>query len=283
MKIWIGPVLLVIGLLVVFGVDTNRDAATSTVTEAGQAVKTDGNRRTPVIVELFTSEGCSSCPPADDVLARLDKTQPVPGAEIIALSEHVDYWNRLGWADPYSSAQFSARQSKYAQTFGNDDIYTPQMIVDGQIEFVGSNMGKALDAITRAARSPKATVQVTPVGSQAEAKDGAIQLRVQVENCPQVSAGDVAEVMLAVTENDLRSNVARGENAGRKLSHSAVVRKLISIGSVDSQGGNAFTAEPNVLLDRGWKRDRLRAVVFVQERASRRILGAAVISLAGIR
>ncbi len=99
------------------------------------------------------------------------------------------------------------------------------------------------------------------------------------EHCPQASSGDVAEVMLAITENELRSNVARGENAGRKLSHTAVVRKLISIGSVDSQGGSGFTAEPNVRLERGWKRGRLRAVVFVQERASHRILGAAAIGL----
>ena len=234
---------------------------------------------TPVIVELFTSEGCSSCPPADALLIQLERTQPVSGTEVIALGEHVDYWNHLGWADPYSSAALSARQGEYAQAFGKDGVYTPQMIVDGQTEFVGSNMDRAREAISNAARAPKASVQVSLAANATERKTNGIGFSVRVENMPAVSSGDTAEVMLAITESDLRSQVARGENAGRSLRHIAVVRQFKVIGSVNTAEG-AFTAEPIVTIANGWKRANLRAVVFVQERASRRVLGAKAIELA---
>ncbi len=236
----------------------------------------------PVIVELFTSEGCSSCPPADELLTRLDKSQPVPGAEIIVLAEHVDYWNRLGWTDPYSSAEFSRRQGEYARAFGRDGVYTPQMIVDGQTEFPGGNRNKAYEAIAKATRTPKAFVQIiTSPQSVEEKKTDQMRLAVRVEKLPAVGDGDTAEVLLAITENNLSTNVPRGENAGRRLSHVGVVRQFNVIGSMDTHGTSAFKAEPIVALGRGLKRENLRAVVFVQERASRRVLGAAVIRLMG--
>ena len=121
---------------------------------AGEAPKT------PVLVELFTSEGCSSCPPADDVLARLEQDQPFPNVEIIALGQHVDYWNYLGWSDPFSAPAFSQRQGDYARAFARDGVYTPQMVVDGRAEFPGGNGAKARGAIIDAAKSPKAIVKV---------------------------------------------------------------------------------------------------------------------------
>ncbi len=242
-----------------------------------QMASVANGRRVPVLVELFTSEGCSSCPPADALLTRLEQTQPVDGAEVIALSEHVDYWNRLGWTDPYSSAAFSARQNDYARAFNTDEIYTPQMIVDGRVQFVGSNFDSAREEILGASHDPKAAVTVSLASGQTGA--GALTLAVRVDGLVKAQEGDGAEVLLAITESGLASSVSRGENAGRHLSHSAVVRKLISLGLVDSQGGAQFVASPVVQIDKGWKRDSLKAVVFVQERVSRHVFGVASVSL----
>jgi hypothetical protein len=235
----------------------------------------------PVLVELFTSEGCSSCPPADQVLSRLDMERSSTSANIIVVSQHVDYWNQLGWRDPYSSAQFSERQGSYAAAFGRDGVYTPQMVVDGRIEFVGSNETKAREAITQAARLPKAKVQIELAPNSEARPSGTVQLAVRVENIPAISAGDTAEVLLAIAESDLSSSVARGENAGRNLRHTAVVRQLNLIGNLgETKGAASFTPAPVVNIPHNWRREKLRAVVFVQERASRHVLGAAMIELA---
>lgn len=225
-----------------------------------------------VLVELFTSEGCSSCPPADKLLAELDENQLVSGAQVIALSEHVDYWNRLGWKDPFSSAQFTERQTDYSRTLHVEDIYTPQMIVDGQNQFVGNQRATALEAIAMAAQSPKARIEAAIKSST----PNSITLSIHAGDVPEVSRGDRADVILAVTESGLMSNVARGENAGRRLTHSAVTRSLVTLGTIE---GKDFNAEQVVQLNSVWKRARLRAVVLVQERGSRRILGAAAIPL----
>jgi len=236
--------------------------------------------RSPVIVELFTSEGCSSCPPADAVLARLQQTQPVAGAEVIALGEHVDYWNYIGWSDPFSSAAFGARQGTYAQAFGQQDrVYTPQMIVDGQAEFNGSAMNKAIEAIAKAARSPKADVRIVIPETKTQEDNQKVRLNVSVKNLPPVDRGDEAEVILALTEDKLSSNVTRGENSGRNLAHTAVVREMRALGRVDP-ATKTFDSEKTMAIADGWKRDDLRVVVFVQERVQRRVLGAAVLNLA---
>ncbi len=226
--------------------------------------------RVPVIVELFTSEGCSSCPPADDVLTELASKQPIPGAQVIALGEHVDYWDSLGWRDPFSQAAFTARQSDYDHTvFGSDQIYTPQMIVNGRNEFVGSSMPAAKRFIAEAAadRSGHVDVTLTP---------GAKGVHIEISAPPGSIPG--AEVVLAITESDLVTKVARGENRGRTLHHTAVVRRLTPVAAIEP-GAAAWSRDVEVPLDSAWRPAALQVVAFVQDRRTRRILGAAVIPL----
>ena len=239
------------------------------------AAETQSSPRTVVVAELFTSEGCSSCPPADDLLAELVRRQPVPGVEVLALSEHVDYWNRLGWSDPFSSTEFSLRQSDYDErVFRTNSIYTPQLVVDGQFQVVGSDAAAVRQALLRAARIPKAAVTLaTAIGP---ARDRA-RLDVRVSVAPAL--GSRADVLMAIVEDDLVTHVQRGENGGRTLRHTAVVRVLRAIGAL-AQGDRATSMSTSVLFGADWAFDRLRAIAFLQERDTRRIIGAAAARVA---
>jgi hypothetical protein len=228
----------------------------------------------PVVVELFTSEGCSSCPPADALLAKLDQQQRLGNAEIIALEEHVDYWDGLGWRDPFSSAQWTERQQNYASSFGNEGIYTPQMVVDGRTEFVGSSQSRARSAIAEAVQQPKAEVALSNVNTV----EGQVRVKIEVKMLPSPAARD-AQVWLAVTEVGLHSDVKRGENAGEDLHHAAVVRSLRKVGDAKASQETAYSSEQEMRLDSGWKQENLRVVAFVQDAKSRHILGAAAVRL----
>ncbi len=223
---------------------------------------------TPVLVELFTSEGCSSCPPADALLSRLGRTQPVHGADIIALEEHVDYWDSLGWKDPFSSQEATTRQNEYGQAFGGRQVYTPQMVVDGRTEFVGSSDTDALRAIRVAAKERKPAVQLSWESGET------LWIRVDPLGGATHSVGQ--QLILVVAENMLHSNVKRGENSGRALEHNGVVRQLLQVGKIDPAPAG-FSSKVAVHLDHEWNRANLRAVVFVQERDSRHILAAGAI------
>jgi len=227
----------------------------------------------PVIVELFTSEGCSSCPPADALLAKLEAQQPVSHAQVIALEEHVDYWNDLGWVDPFSGKEWTERQQEYAVSLGNQNPYTPQIVINGHTEFVGSREQQARQAIEEAAAVTPTNVSVTPAQSD---KCDAARFDVSVGKVVRGAAGDAPEVWLAITEAGLHSAVTRGENSGKELNHAPVVRELRKIGTADQNKDASFSRHVTVRLDSGWNRQNLRAVVFVQERKSRQILGAAV-------
>src|SRR5262249_52358420 len=156
------------------------------------------------------------CPPADAVLTRLQEQQ-VSSVEVVTLSEHVDYWNHLGWTDPFSSKQFSARQTAYANVFGGNSIYTPQMVVDGQDEFVGNDVSAARAAIAKAERRPKAQVTIDQADDPNRRDAGAVQVSVRVELPKTFGAKGPVDVLLALAESGLRSSVRGGENGGRSL------------------------------------------------------------------
>ncbi len=240
--------------------------------QGAASAATDAGVRVPVVLELFTSEGCSSCPPADALLARLEEQQPIPGAEIIALEEHVDYWDHQGWNDPFSSAQWTQRQQGYAPGFGDHGVYTPELVVNGRSGFVGSHEGYAYRAIASAMAQPRTRISLSLLKS--ERRDQA-HLKVEVEKLQGAEPGDIAEVWLAITENALHSAVLGGENSGHDLHHAAVVRWLHKAGTANSNAAATFTGDAELKFDSAWKRTNLRVVAFVQEKRSRHILGAA--------
>ena len=224
-----------------------------------------------VIVELFTSEGCSSCPPADQLLKKLSEEQPIHGVQVVALEEHVDYWNHQGWKDPFSDAEFSRRQEDYAGAIHNGGVYTPQMIVDGQVEVTGSQGRKAWEAIEQSARMPKAIVEVSPAAGEA-GPSAAFDLR--VSNAPGEASRKKLELWLALTEKGLQSDVKAGENSGETLQHAAVVRSLQKIAVV--QADEPFTKRVTPNLKQEWKREQLSLVAFLVEKGSRKIVGGAM-------
>jgi hypothetical protein len=226
----------------------------------------DATARTPVLVELFTSEGCSDCPPADALLKKLDRSQPVRNAELVVLSEHVDYWNDIGWKDPYSSHEFSMRQGDYVHRFHLDGAYTPQMIVDGNAQLVGSDERRAIQVIEGAAKGEKVSVALSSVHLEGHT----LAVHVESGTLPSSASSKSADVLLALADDSDQSNVRRGENAGRVLTHVAVVRSLTELGTVDR--GRAFSREVQVSTENA-NPQNLRVVVILQEIAAGRILG----------
>jgi hypothetical protein len=217
----------------------------------------------PVVVELFTSEGCSSCPPADALLLKLSQLQEA-GGEVIVLGEHVDYWNYIGWTDRFSSHQLTLRQQSYAQRFGLASPYTPQMVIDGQQQVLGSDASAVAHDIDAASKKNQAaTVTVAKLGGNS------YQVSVKAEN-------EKAKVYVAVTEDKLSSEVKGGENGGRTIHHAGVVRELRPIGSLTK---GEFQKKVDVSLQRDWNSANLKLIVFVQQGDSGPILGATSLRL----
>lgn len=220
----------------------------------------DTKEKAFVLLELFTSEGCPTCPPADANLAFFEREQPFANTEIVTLALHVDYWNSTKWRDVYSSPIFSRRQQLYSQALKINQNYTPQMIVDGQAEFTGNSLSKAQKAILDAGKTPKATIELSNENDK---------VKIKISNAP---AHENATVFLAVTESNLVSN-RKGVKGEKFPEHVSVVRNLASLGMLTAQQAN-FELETALQIQPEWKRENLKLVIFVQENASRKIFGA---------
>lgn len=217
-----------------------------------------GEMRPLVLVELFTSEGCSSCPSADKLLAELYDSQPVDDVTIVPMAFHVDYWDRLGWKDPFGDASYSRRQRAYAGLLKSDSVYTPQMIVNGTEGFVGSDRGAAQKAIAQAGKAALPAIEVAP-----SLEGGKVNLALSVTG---VSATD-GILWAAVVEDGLESDVKRGENSGRQLKHQAVVRTFQGEAYVPAASGEDKVSVGLPWSD-GWKAGNCRVIVAIQSKAT---------------
>jgi hypothetical protein len=239
-------------------------AASSSGTSANDASDAAAH---PVLVELFTSEGCSSCPPADALLEKLDERQPLAGAQLIVLSEHVDYWDHDGWKDPNSSAALTERQSSYEHALGSSTPYTPQIIVDGTNELHITDPKQVEATLKQAATTDKIAVRIENVSIDAGGSD---VLRAHVET--DAGPDHAADVLAAVALDRVESQVLHGENGGRRLTHVAVVQQLTKIGKVSK--GKGFSQDIQLKLKPGTDPKNVRLVVFVQQPGPGKLLGA---------
>jgi hypothetical protein len=224
----------------------------------------------PVLLELFTSEGCSSCPPADLFLQKLDTTQPIAGAQLIVLSEHVTYWDQDGWKDPNSSASLTERQSSYETALGVKELHTPQMIVDGAQEMLIADGRVIRDTLQKAATIPKVSVRIGEV--TVDPANPAL-LRAHIETDVN-SEKHGADVYVAVALDHVESQVLRGENGGQHLVHVAVVQELTKVGKLPK--GKSFAQDIQLKLKPGTDPKSLRLVALVQESGPGKVLGAAL-------
>jgi hypothetical protein len=214
--------------------------------------------KAPVLVELFTSEGCSSCPPADQLLTRIEKTQP----SVIVLSEHVTYWNGIGWKDPFSSNESTRRQSDYVGRLNLESSYTPQMVVNGRYEFVGSDAATAAREIQKAAGD--ATTPVTISGLQTTQNKVTFAVETGTVASP-------ARLLVVLAQDEGMQHVANGENGGRVLRHVQIARSIQQVAEVKSNSaykGNVTLDLPQPIAGSGW-----HVVVFLQQGSGGPIVG----------
>jgi hypothetical protein len=227
-------------------------------TSAFTPIKPTAPNKGFAVIELFTSEGCSSCPPADELVSRIQKEYKDQPVYILAF--HVDYWNRLGWRDVFSSADYSARQSEYAKYLNLSQVYTPQIVVNGKKEFVGSEEGTLRNAIKTDLQKPTST-QITL--SDIKTDQGKATLHYQTEG-----NGNNSLLLLALVEKSAQSNVKGGENKGRILSHVQIIRQLDKVILTNGRGTQS------IALPKDFNAQKWEIIALIQNTQTGEIIGA---------
>src|ERR1700761_273420 len=246
-RIFITVACLGLALMVTQAFKIIKDKTTVKAAEKGFAV-----------IELFTSEGCSSCPPADALVARVQKESN--GKPVYILAFHVDYWNRLGWKDVFSSAEYSERQNQYARWLKLSSVYTPQIVVNGRTEFVGSEEGNLRNAI-KTSLEKSAGTELTLNDVKVENDKATIKYHAE-------SAGNNDVLLLALIEKNATTKVQRGENGGRTLAHVQIVSQLKSVSLKNSTGTES------IALPHGFDPQKYELIGFVQNTSNGEITGA---------
>jgi hypothetical protein len=230
----------------------------------------DATATSPVLVELFTSEGCSSCPPADALVERMDALQPVPGVQLIVLSEHVDYWDHDGWKDPYSSSSITDRQSSYVHALGLKTAYTPQILVDGDMELRANDAQQVSEALQKAGTSPKVPIRIT--SATLDANPMAVRGHIEADGGSMKHNADIYAV---IALDHAESQVSSGENKGRHLAHVAVVLEIAKVGKLEK--GKTLSRDFQVKYKLPQTDSTpIRVVAVIQESGSGKVLGAAL-------
>lgn len=219
-----------------------------------------------VLVELFTSEGCSSCPPADALLKQVNGTQTRGGELIVGISEHVTYWNSGGWSDPFSSSLYTERQNAYSRRFHLDGVYTPQMVINGAEQIVGSDRGELARAVqTEDAQDARLSLRILSLSVTHNL------LTVNFSTVGELPAQGV-DLMAVVADDADVSSVLRGENSGRNLTHVAVARSISRVARVGAAGERTVQIPIPFALE-GATGHHL--ILFAQAPGNGRVLGTA--------
>jgi hypothetical protein len=241
-----------------------------------------GSEQVPVLVEMFTAHNCPNAPAGEDILTRLERTQPVEGVRVVPLAFHVPYWDSPSWKDPFAHTNHQWRQNQYARQSKSGDVYTPQFVIDGDTGVTGRGESSVKKAIAKAAKSPKASIRLELRPTRDDDPPRTVRIGIDFAGIPaelRGPAGLEAEILLAVAERNLVSDLGGGKNKGAHLEQTGVVRSWMPLGHVNAQGDAIFPPEHLITLDPSWKLSDLTAVIWVQQKPAGKVVALGTLAL----